>query len=57
MPENQFICDCTAVHEDVVAQVSGQMLSDELYGYVASFFKLFGDKTRIKIVCVILPIC
>ena len=50
MPKNEFICDCTVVHEEVVHHVREHMLSDELYGRAAAFFKLLGDMTRVKII-------
>lgn len=50
MPKNEFVCDCTVVHEDVVCHVREHMLSDELYRRAAAFFKLLGDMTRVKII-------
>lgn len=46
-----FKCNCTTIHQDIVDSVRSNMPSEEnLYG-VAEFFKVFGDTTRIKIIC------
>ncbi len=49
MPKNEFICDCTAVHEDVVELVNKKMQENTSLEKAAQFFKIFGDNTRIKI--------
>lgn len=44
-------CDCTVIHEDTVNKVNAKMPPlEELYE-VAELFKLFGDTTRIRILC------
>ncbi len=50
MPKNEFICDCTVVHEDVVHKVRQHMSEDILYQKVSDFFKVLGDQTRVKII-------
>lgn len=53
MAKNEFTCDCTVVHEDVVREVREHMLTDELYSQAAGFFKILGDMTRVKIISAI----
>ena len=44
-------CDCHEVHKDLVTQVMNRMPDeDELYD-LAELFKVFGDFTRIRILC------
>lgn len=42
-------CECNIIHQDVVDNVSRQMLSPELRSEMADFYKIMGDKTRISI--------
>lgn len=42
-------CDCTVLHEDVVAKVQSVMPIEEDLSDLAESFKVFGDTTRIKI--------
>jgi len=44
-------CDCNVIHEDVVERVRREMPEEELLYDLAEFFKVFGDTTRIKILC------
>lgn len=48
------ICEQTVVHEDVVENVKKNMLDDEKIIDLAELFKVFGDSTRIKIICALL---
>lgn len=43
------ICGCNIIHEDIVNRVIEVMPKDELLGNLGDFFKIIGDKTRIKI--------
>lgn len=47
--EQQPICECDIIHEDVVQAVRGQFLEKETYISLATLFKLFGDSTRLQI--------
>lgn len=50
---NEFAerCDCEAIHEDIVKRVGSAMPPiEELYS-LAEVFKVFGDSTRIRILC------
>lgn len=50
---NEYLdrCDCTVIHEDVVKKVLNTMPPEEKLYDLAEFFKVFGDTTRIKIIC------
>lgn len=53
MEEKQTIdsCSCTIIHEDVVMRVKDLIPQDETLYDLAELFKVFGDTTRIKILC------
>lgn len=44
-------CNCTVVHESVIEKVKEQMPPEENLYDLAELFKVFGDTTRIKILC------
>lgn len=44
-------CTCTVIHEEVVNKVKVLMPQEELLYDLAELFKVFGDTTRIKIIC------
>ena len=46
---NQDLCDCESIHEDVVAAVRDVMPEDDVLMDLADAFKLFSDSTRVKI--------
>ena len=46
---NDYICDCSVIHEDVVNRVREVMPDDDLLFDVADFFKILGDSTRLRI--------
>lgn len=47
-------CDITCVHEDMLQKVRGCMPAEDELRDLADFYKVFGDATRIKILCVLL---
>lgn len=47
-------CDITVIHEETVEKVKKQMPSDEKLTMTAELFKVFGDPTRIKIICALI---
>lgn len=47
-------CDCNIIHEEVVAEVRTKMPDEEALLNLADLFKVFGDSTRVKIVCALL---
>ncbi|ACL18988.1 ArsR family transcriptional regulator [Desulfitobacterium sp. LBE] len=44
-------CDCNTIHEDVVADVREHMPDEDNLIDLADLFKVFGDSTRVKILC------
>lgn len=44
-------CNCNVIHEEVVTEVKDKLPKDETLYDLAEFFKVFGDSTRIKIIC------
>ncbi len=47
-------CDVTYVHQDTVQKVMKKMPGEETIEELADFYKVFGDATRVKILCVLL---
>ena len=47
-------CDCSTIHEEVVAEVLKQMPDEEQLMVLADLFKMFGDSTRVKILSALL---
>lgn len=54
--EKQIVesCSCTIIHEDTVSKVRETMPAEETLYDLAELFKVFGDTTRIKILCALL---
>jgi ArsR family transcriptional regulator len=52
-------CDCTVIHEKTVAAVRKNMPDEERLLDLADLFKMFGDSTRVKIICALFnaPMC
>lgn len=46
-------CSCTIIHEDVITRVKDTLPEEETLYDLAELFKVFGDTTRIKILCVL----
>lgn len=44
-------CNCTVVHESIIEKVKELMPPEENLYDLAELFKVFGDTTRIKILC------
>jgi len=54
MSENKIYgdsCNCSVIHEDIVNRAREAMPQDETLYDLAELFKVFGDTTRIKIIC------
>lgn len=49
--ERVEICNCTIIHENIINEVKSKLPDEELLYDLAEFFKVFGDSTRIKILC------
>ena len=44
-------CSCNVIHEEVVENVKNKLPKEETLYDLAELFKVFGDSTRIKIIC------
>lgn len=44
-------CSCNIIHEDVINRAKAAMPDEEILYDLAELFKVFGDSTRIKILC------
>lgn len=54
MTEEKFnieSCNCTIIHEDIIHKVKESIPEEETLYDLAELFKVFGDTTRIKILC------
>ena len=47
-------CDVPYVHKDMIQNVKRMMPHEGLLHELADFYKVFGDATRVKILCVLL---
>ncbi|NLW20817.1 MAG: winged helix-turn-helix transcriptional regulator [Clostridiales bacterium] len=47
--DNGLACEGNIIHEEAVAAVCGQMLSEAVFSAAANFFKVMGDGTRFRI--------
>lgn len=47
-------CDVTCVHDDMIQKVKKLLPAEGLLNELADFYKVFGDVTRVKILCVLL---
>ena len=54
MPKNEFICDCNAVHHDLVEIAISQMPTEGDISRLADFYKILADPTRCKIISALL---
>lgn len=44
-------CSCNIIHKEVVENVKNKLPKEETLYDLAELFKVFGDSTRIKIIC------
>lgn len=49
MGTNKFTCDCTIIHQNIIDKVKANMLEEDCFEKATYFFKIIGDKTRMKI--------
>lgn len=47
-------CECTIIHKDKIEEVKKKMLDENKLIDLAELFKVFGDSTRMKIICALL---
>ncbi|AWI06295.1 ArsR/SmtB family transcription factor [Clostridium drakei] len=48
---NIEVCNCNVIHENVINEVKKSIPEEEKLYDLAEFFKVYGDTTRIKIIC------
>ncbi len=46
--------EITIIHDDIIKKVKKKMLDDNIIIDLAELFKVFGDSTRMKIICALL---
>lgn len=44
-------CECNVIHEDTIKYAKDNMPDEEVLYDLAELFKVFGDTTRVKILC------
>ncbi len=49
-----LLCENTTIHKEVVEKVKKEMLEDSTIFDMAELYKVFGDSTRMKIICALL---
>lgn len=49
MNATKVICDCDAIHEDILHQVEQAMPPKQSFDQLALLYKMFSDPTRVKI--------
>lgn len=54
MSKNTEVCTCNVIHQDIIDKVAGKIPEDELLDDVSNFFKVFSDKTRLKVLSLLL---
>jgi len=52
--DKKDICSCTIMHEDAISKARSGMPKDEHLYDLAEVFKVFGDLTRIRILCALI---
>ena len=51
MENKSEYCSCNVIHKEVVENVKNKLPKEETLYDLAELFKVFGDSTRIKIIC------
>ena len=51
MQNKSEYCSCNVIHKEVVENVKNKLPKEETLYDLAELFKVFGDSTRIKIIC------
>ena len=47
-------CNCSVIHSHIVGRVKKRLPDEELLFDLAELFKVFGDSTRVRIICALL---
>lgn len=50
----ESICECNVINSEIVKSVKAKIPKDEIIYDIAELFKVFGDSTRIKIICALM---
>lgn len=50
MAKNEYTCDCSCIHHELVEETLQLMPQEPLFGKMADFYKILGDATRCKII-------
>lgn len=50
MSNNSYICDCNAVHGELVENVLKAMPEEDVFSRLADFYKIIGNDTRCKLI-------
>lgn len=53
MKEPEKLDCCNEIHPDLIEKVTAQMPPEEILYDLAELFKVFGDSTRVRILCVL----
>ena len=51
MENKSEYCSCNVIHKEVVENVKNKLPKEETLYDLAELFKVFGDSTRIKLIC------
>lgn len=54
MKDNKDICSCNIINIENVENAKNNLINEDLLGTVADFFKLLSDKTRLRIITILL---
>lgn len=49
MGKTEVSCDCDVIHQDIVDKVKKDFIGEDLVEHLSTFYKIFGDTTRFKI--------
>ena len=49
MAKNEFICDRSVIHQEIVNKTIQNILKEDTFNKLAEFFKILGDTSRVKI--------
>jgi ArsR family transcriptional regulator len=50
MSRNEYICDCDALHEELVMKALKDMPDKNVFNNLSRFYKILGDETRCRII-------
>lgn len=48
---SEYTCDCNDLHVDAIKDVNSKMPDGTFFLKISELFKIFGDPTRMKIIC------